>query len=54
MPKYYVGIKILNSFYVEADSAFEAEEKVRDLDTFDILDDADYEITYVDEEKINA
>ena len=49
MPKYYVGIKILNTFEVEADSEFEAEEKVRELSLEDTLDEADYEITYVEE-----
>ena len=51
MPKYYVGLKIINVFEVEAENEFEAEEKVRDLSLEDTLDDADYEITYVDELK---
>lgn len=49
MTKYYVGLTIHNVFEVEADSADEAEEKVRNLSIEDTLDDADYNITYVEE-----
>ena len=49
MAKYYVGLTIHNSFEVEAESEFEAEEKVRDLSLEDTLDEADYNITYVEE-----
>ncbi len=49
MTKYYVGLTIHNVFEVEADSEFEAEEKVRYLSIEDTLDDADYNITYVEE-----
>lgn len=49
MTKYYVGLTIHNVFEVEAYSQFEAEEKVRDLSIEDTLDDADYNITYVEE-----
>jgi len=49
MPKYYVGLTIHNVFEVEADSIEDAEEKVRDLSLEDTLDDADYNITYVEE-----
>jgi hypothetical protein len=49
MTKYYVGLTIHNVFEVEADSEFEAEEKVRNLSIEDTLDDADYNITYVEE-----
>jgi hypothetical protein len=49
--KYQVGITIYNSFEIEADSEEEAEEKVRDFDTFKTLRDAEYDITYVDEIK---
>ena len=42
---------IYNSFEVEANSKEEAEEKVREFDTFKTLRDADYNITYVDEIK---
>jgi len=48
MTKYYVGLTILNVFEVEADSTFNAEEKVRDLSLEDTLDDAEYNITYVE------
>jgi hypothetical protein len=49
MPKYYVGIKILNTFEVEADNEEQAEEIVRDLSIDDTLWEADYEISYVEE-----
>ena len=49
MTKYYVGLTIHNVFEVEADSEFEAEEKVRNLSIEDTLYDADYNITYVEE-----
>ena len=49
--KYQVGIKIYNSFEIEADSEEDAEEKVRELDVYKTLDDCDYNITYVDEIK---
>ena len=49
MKNYAVGIKIYNTFYVEAESEEEAEQKVREFDTFKTLRDAEYEIGYVDE-----
>lgn len=49
MKNYAVGIKIYNTFYIEAESEEEAEQKVRDLDVYQTLDDCDYNITYVDE-----
>lgn len=49
--KYQVGIKIYNSFEVEADSEEEAEEIVRELSIESTLRDSDYNITYVDEIK---
>ena len=51
MTKYYVGLTIHNTFEVEADSEFEAEQKVRDLSLEDTLDAAEYSITYVEELK---
>tara|TARA_R110002153_G_scaffold100555_1_gene236522 strand:- start:1640 stop:1807 length:168 start_codon:yes stop_codon:yes gene_type:complete len=51
MAKYYVGLTIHNVFEVEADSEFEAEEKVRDLSLEDTLDHADYNITYVEQKE---
>jgi len=51
MKKYQVGVKIYNSFEVEASSEEEAEEKVRELDVYKTLMDCDYNITYVDEIK---
>ena len=49
--KYQVGVKIYNSFEIEADSEEEAEQKVRELDVYETLDDCDFNITYVDEIK---
>jgi hypothetical protein len=49
--KYLVGITIYNCFEIEADSEEEAEEQARELDVYQTLDDADYNITYVDEIK---
>ena len=46
--KYRVGIKIYNSFEIEDNSEEEAEEKVRELDVYQTLDDCDFNITYVD------
>jgi hypothetical protein len=51
MNKYYVGLTIHNTFVVKASGRQDAEEKVRNLSIEDTLDDADYEITYVDELK---
>ena len=58
MSKYYVGITIPNTFEqvqtqlvfcVDADSESEAEEKVRELSVQATLDEAEYNITYVEE-----
>ena len=49
--KYQVGVKIYNSFEVEADSEEEAEEKVRELDVYATLRECDFNICYVDEIK---
>ena len=49
--KYQVGIKIYNSFEVEANSEEEAEEIVRELSIESTLRDSDYNITYVDKIK---
>jgi len=49
MTKYYVGLTIYNTFEVEADSKEEAEQIVRELSVHDTLDEADYNITYVEE-----
>ena len=46
--KYQVGIKVYNSFEVEADSEEEAEEIVRELSIESTLRDCDFNITYVD------
>jgi hypothetical protein len=49
MKKYQVGVKIYNSFEVEADSEEEAEQKVREMDLYDTFEHCDYNICYVDE-----
>ena len=49
MTKYYVGLTIYNTFEVEADNKEHAEQIVRELSVHDTLDEADYNITYVDE-----
>ena len=51
MKNYAVGIKVYNTFYVEAESEEEAEEKVRELSIESTLRDSDFNITYVDEYK---
>ena len=51
MKKYQVGVKIYNSFEVEANSEEEAEEKVRELDVYATLRECDFNIYYVDEIK---
>ena len=49
MAKYYVGLTIYNTFEVDADNEEDAREKVRSLSIYKTLDDADYNITSVDE-----
>jgi hypothetical protein len=49
MKKYQVGVKIYNSFEVEADSEEDAEMKVREMDLYDTFEHCDYNICYVDE-----
>jgi len=49
MKNYAVGIKIYNVFYIGAESQEEAEQKVRELDSYDTLRDCDFNIEYVDE-----
>ena len=46
--KYMVGVKIYNSFEVDADSEEDAEIQVREMDLYDTFADCDYNITYVD------
>lgn len=51
MPKkreYCVGVKIINCFYVEAESRDEAEQIVREYDPYKTLDDCDFNIEYAD------
>ena len=49
MTRYYVGLTIYNTFEVEADNEEDAAEKVRSLSIHKTLDDADYNITYVEQ-----
>ena len=46
--EYCVGIKIINCFYVNAESRDEAEQIVRDYDPYKTLDDCDFQIEYAD------
>ena len=46
--EYCVGIKIINCFYVEAESRDEAEQIVREYDPYKTLDDCDFSIEYAD------
>jgi len=46
--EYAVGVKIINCFYVEAESREEAEQIVREYDPYKTLDDCDFNIEYVD------
>jgi DNA-dependent RNA polymerase auxiliary subunit epsilon len=46
--EYAVGIKIINCFYVDAESRDEAEQIVREYDPYKTLDDCDFNIEYVD------
>lgn len=48
--KYKVGLTIHNCFDVEANNEEEAEEKVRNLGVWETLEDAQYDVTYVDKE----
>ena len=49
MKNYAVGIKIYNVFYIGAESKEEAEQKVRELDPYQTLNDCDFNIEYADE-----
>ena len=51
---YSVGVTMHNSFYVEASSEDEARQIVQDMEATDLLYDVDFNITYIDKEKINA
>ena len=46
--EYAVGVKIINCFYVEAESREEAEQIVREYDPYKTLDDCDFNVEYVD------
>ncbi len=46
--EYCVGIKIINCFYVEAESRDEAEQIVREYDPYKTLNDCDFNIEYAD------
>ena len=47
--KYYVGIQIYNTFYIEADSKEAAESQVREFDCYKTLDGCDLNIASIDE-----
>lgn len=49
--KYKVGLTIHNCFDVEANNEEEAEEKVRNLGVWETLEDAQYDVTYVDKDE---
>ncbi len=51
---YSVGVTMYNSFYVEASSEDEARQIIQDMEATDLLYDVDFNITYIDKEKINA
>ena len=46
--EYAVGVKIINCFYVDAESREEAEQIVREYDPYKTLDDCDFNIEYCD------
>ena len=48
MDTYHVGITMHNSFYIDASSPEEAQQKVRDMEAVDLLFDVDFNITYTD------
>ena len=52
MKMYYVGLTIHNVFEVYAANEEEAEQIVRDLSIEKTLEDADYNITYVEGEDL--
>ena len=45
---YKVGIIIYNTFSVEAETEEEAEEQVREMDVYKTIEDAEFNIAYVD------
>ena len=48
MNTYHVGITMHNFFYIDASSPEEAQQKVRDMESVDLLFDVDFKITYTD------
>ena len=49
LKRYYVGIQIYNTFYIEADSKEDAENQVQELDCYATLDGCDLNISSIDE-----
>ena len=47
--EYYVGIAIYNCYCVTAESEEAAEQIVRDMDVYKLVDNCDFNINYVDE-----
>ena len=49
LKEYYVGVTMLNCFHIIAESEEHAEELVHEMDAFNLLDECDFNINYVDE-----
>lgn len=49
--KYLVGITIYQTIEVDAENKEAAEEAVRDMSDKEILNDSDFNITYIDEQE---
>ena len=54
MKTYIVGVTIYNAFEIKADTPEDARQIVRDMHIEDIMHDAEFNITYTDEQKGNA
>ena len=50
MANYTVYVTIRNSYQVEANSEYEAETKVREMDAGQILNDSDFKVTEIETE----
>ena len=49
LKRYYVGIQIYNTFYIEADSKEDVENQVREFDCYQIADGCNLNIASIDE-----
>ena len=54
MKTYIVGVTIYNAFKIEAETQEDARQQVRDMETLDLMFDADFNITYTDEQEVAA